>query len=82
MRSIKNMSEGDVGAKSDGDIMSKYEGMNETELMSALMRNVAEAKSDGSFSESQLDEFVSFVSSSLDEASRERLAELVKMIKG
>lgn len=82
MRSIKNMSECDVGAKSDGDIMSKYEGMNETELMSALMRNVAEAKSDGSFSESQLDEFVSFVSSSLDEASRERLAELVKMIKG
>ena len=82
MRSIKNMSEGDVGAKSDGDIMKKYEGMNETELMSALMRNVAEAKSDGSFSESQLDEFVAFVSSSLDEASRERLTELVKMIKG
>lgn len=81
MRSIKDRSDGGR-IESRNDITSKYDGMNENELMGALMRNVAAAKSDGTFSERELDEFVAFVSPSLDEASRVRLAELVRMIKG
>ena len=50
--------------------------------MRELMKNVAAAKSDGSFSPEQLDEFAAFVSPSLDEQSRARLAELINMIKG
>lgn len=61
---------------------TKYDGMNETQLMQELMKNVSAAKSDGSFSAEQLDEFVTFVSPNLDESSRKRLAELVGMIKG
>ncbi|MCH5165845.1 MAG: hypothetical protein J1G01_05535 [Clostridiales bacterium] len=62
-------------------LMEKYAGKSESELMHALLKSVTAAKSDGSFSSEQLDEFVGFVSPSLDESSRERLISLVRMIK-
>ena len=85
MRSIKNM--GKLGdSKADGmDIASlrqKYEGKSESELMQELFKKVAAAKSDGSFSPEQLDDFVRFMSPNLDEQSLKRLTELVGMIKG
>ncbi len=79
MRSIKDRSDTPPETR---DFASKYEGMNESELMNALMQNVAAAKSDGTFSAEQLDEFENFVSPNLDEASRKRLADLIKIVKG
>ena len=46
------------------------------------MKTATAAKRDGTFSAQQLDEFVQFVSPSLDDESRSRLAYLVGMIKG
>lgn len=87
MRSIKNMGKlGDAPrAANDIDISSlkqKYEGMSQNELMQELFKKVALSKSDGSFSADQIDEFVRTVSPNLDEQSRNRLNELVAMIKG
>lgn len=81
MRSIKNM-KSEAAPKSSAESIDKYDGMSGNELMSELMKNVAASKSDGTFSPEQLDEFVSFVSPSLDARSRARLVELVNMIKG
>ncbi len=87
MRSIRDF--GREGSKSDNStlkedvqaVAAKYAGRSEEELLRALKQNVAAAKRNGSFSAEQLDSFVSFVSSSLDEQSRERLLSLVEMIK-
>lgn len=84
MRSLKGFKGDSVKeeAPSSPPQSSKYDGMNEAQLMQELMKNVSAAKSDGSFSAAQLDEFVSFVSPNLDESARAKLAELVSMIKG
>ncbi|MDE6028893.1 MAG: hypothetical protein K2F90_01055 [Clostridiales bacterium] len=87
MRSIRDF--GRDGGKADTStlkddvqaVASKYAGRSEEELMRALKQNVAEAKRNGTFSVEQLDSFVAFVSSSLDEQSRKRLTALVDMIK-
>ncbi len=76
MRQLKNYRAADKTADA-----SKYDGMSEGELMSELMKNVADAKENGSFSAEQLDEFMGFVSPNLDEKSRKKLAELINMIK-
>lgn len=86
MRSIKNMGKVGDAPKSvnDMDISSlkqKYDGMTQNELMQELFKKVALSKSDGSFSAVQIDEFVRTVSPNLDEQSRNRLNELVAMIK-
>lgn len=59
----------------------KYSSLEENELMEKLIANVAQSKSNGTFSAEQLDEFVGFVESSLDEAAVKRLRDLVAMIK-
>lgn len=64
------------------EFAAKYAGKSESELMQSLMQRVAAAKSTGSFSVEQLDDFVRFVSPELDEKSRERLKELADMLKG
>lgn len=79
MRSIRNFN-----ATSDERVKSlsdKYDGLNEDELMAELLKSVSSAKADGSFSPEKLDEFVGFVSGSLDEQSLARLKQLVNMIK-
>lgn len=81
MRQLKNF-RSENAVKPDTPDLSKYEGMDENQLMAELMRAVAAAKSDGSFSREQIDSFVSFVAPSLDEASRARLNELVGIISG
>ncbi|MDE7106761.1 MAG: hypothetical protein K2O39_00375 [Clostridiales bacterium] len=88
MRSIRDF--GREGSKSDSSstlredvqsVAAKYAGRSEEELLRALKQNVAAAKRNGTFSAEQLDSFVSVVSSSLDEQSRQRLISLVEMIK-
>ncbi|MCH5160975.1 MAG: hypothetical protein J1G04_02990 [Clostridiales bacterium] len=79
MRQLRNFR-----APTKEDISSaaqKYDGMNATQLNDELMRAVASAKQDGTFSEDMLDSFVDFVSSSLDDGARQRLNELVQAIK-
>lgn len=80
MRSIRDFN-AQKSADTDKDLSRKYDGLSEDELMSELMRTASAAKADGSFSPEQLDEFVAFMSSSLDEQSLERLKALVRMIK-
>ena len=78
MRSIKNHKPsnresggGKTDIKGETDALAqKYAGKSESELIG------------GTFSAQQLDEFVQFVSPSLDDESRSRLAYLVGMIKG
>lgn len=84
MRRLKNYrAETKSDAKTEADdLVAKYEGKSENELMQELLKNVARAKGDGTFSSEQLRDFMEFVSPSLDEKSRERLNELVKMIDG
>lgn len=82
MRQLKNFKSSDSGKSDASDITSKYVGMNANQLMGELMKNVAAAKGNGTFSEEQIDEFVRFVSPQLDDSARERLNELVGMIKG
>lgn len=87
MRSIKDFGREEV--KNDNQslrdevqsVASKYIGKSEEELLKALRGNVAAAKRNGTFSVEQLDSFVSLVSSGLDDATRQRLNELVEMIK-
>lgn len=62
-------------------VAAKYAGKSEEELIRTLRQNVAAAKRNGTFSLEQLDGFVSVVSPSLDEHSRQRLLALVEMIK-
>lgn len=85
MRSIRDrktvIQNTESDAKSQTDALAdKYTGKSESELMQLLVQNVSAAKRDGTFSAQQLDEFVRFVSPSLDEKSRARLKELVLMI--
>lgn len=63
------------------ELYEKYSGLSEDQLMTELMRAVASGRRDGTFSESQLDEFVGFVSPSLDDDARKKLENLVKTIK-
>lgn len=88
MRSIRDF--GRENSKTDSQstlredveaVAAKYAGRSEEELLRALKQNVAAAKRNGTFSAEQLDGFVSVVSASLDEQSRQRLISLVEMIK-
>ncbi|MDE7164087.1 MAG: hypothetical protein K2O04_01520 [Clostridiales bacterium] len=89
MRSIKDFGREDSKNENDNRtlrdevqaVANKYVGKSEEELLRALRQNVAEAKRNGTFSEEQLDGFVSLVSSGLDDIARQRLNALVEMIK-
>lgn len=81
MRQLKNYKQAAVHTEVS-DAASKYSGMNESELKQELLKQVSESKSNGTFSAREIDDFVDFVSPELDERSRQRLNELVKMIKG
>ena len=54
----------------------QYEGMEEDQLMGELMKNVAQGRQDGSFSEEKLDEFITKVSPMLTQEQRKRLEEI------
>lgn len=89
MRSIKNMKSGGSSLGNDDELLrgadylkNKYADKSETELTQELFRKVYAAKSDGTFSSEQIDEFVKMISPNLDDAQKKRLNELVRMIKG
>ena len=81
MRQLRNFRATPTEKKDIESAAKKYDGMSASQLNSELLRVVAEAKRNGTFSEETLDGFVDFVSSSLDDDSRARLSELVREIK-
>lgn len=81
MKSIRDKNNTATDKEAVENAASKYDGMNEEQLLGELYKSVAAEKQNGTFSASTLDEFVSFVSPSLDEKARARLTELVRMIK-
>ena len=83
MRQLKNYRAESQDATTEADdLVKKYAGKSENELMQELLKNVARAKGNGTFSTEQLREFVEFVTPSLDDAARDRLNELVAIIEG
>ncbi len=77
----KNAADASASANAADGLYAKYADYSESELMSELMRAVSSARSDGSFSPEQLDEFVGFVAPSLDEQSLAKLRALVETVK-
>ncbi|MBD5132203.1 MAG: hypothetical protein HDT28_06445 [Clostridiales bacterium] len=81
MRSIRDRKNVENTYRTEADeFAAQYAGKSESELMQALMQKVSASKRAGTFSPEQLEDFVRFVSPSLDEQSRNRLNELVNMI--
>ncbi len=63
------------------EIVKKYEGRSESELMRELMESVASGKKDGSFTDEKLSEFMSKVSPMLNSEQKKRLAEITERLK-
>ncbi|GHV01826.1 hypothetical protein FACS1894211_12230 [Clostridia bacterium] len=60
---------------------SKYEGKSESELMSELMKKVAQGKKDGSFSAAEIERFAGQLGPMLNAGQQARLQSLIKMIQ-
>ena len=61
--------------------MGKYKDMNEEQLIAELMNAVKAAKADGSFDEEALQNFFDLVSPVLGDDQREKLHNLISVIK-
>ena len=59
----------------------KYGGKSESELMSELMKKVAQGKKDGSFSAAEIERLTGELAPMLTSSQRKRLNELIRMIK-
>lgn len=87
MKQLKNFDLNEQATKNDveddrfiDDVMGKYKGKNEDELVSELLKAVSAAKEDGSFSVQSLKEFYELVSPHLGELQRNKLADLIRVI--
>lgn len=85
MKELKNFSQyadNDISdAELIGDVVGRYKGMSENELLGELMKSVADGRADGSFSDEKLDDFVALISPELSESQRNKLNEIVSEIK-
>ena len=70
---------GDIG--SIEDTIERYQNKNEDELMGELFEMVSRGRSDGSFSEEMLEQFVSNVSPMLDSDQKKKLHAISSMLK-
>ncbi len=71
----------DDNIKSVEETIAQYENKSESELMSDLERMIYQGRKDGTFTDEMLDGFIQNVSPMLDDAQRERLHKLARMIK-
>lgn len=62
-------------------IVGKYKDKSEDELMTELGKAVKNAKEDGSFNEESLENFAELVSPHLSDEQREKLCNLIAVIK-
>lgn len=61
--------------------LNKYKGYNEDMLIAALMDNLQKSKAEGTYDETQLDNFVSLLSPNLTEEQKLRLNNIIQLIK-
>ncbi len=80
MRQLKNY-KSEESTAADIPSADKYAGMNESELMAELMKSIAAAKQDGTFSIDELEAFAAFAAPSLDEKAQARLKGIIEAIK-
>ena len=78
MRRLKNFS----APKSNdstipNDVMKKYGGMREEQLVDELMKKVREQKQNGSYDEAQMQNFVKLISPHLSDEQRKKLMSLI-----
>lgn len=81
MRRLKNFSSSKSSASGvPNDIMKKYGGMGEDQLVDELMKKVREQKENGSYDEAQMQNFVKIISPHLSDAQRKKLMSLISAI--
>ncbi len=86
MKQLKNFSAKDCNNDfTDNELLEgvvgKYKDKSEDELMAELSKAVENAKKDGSFDEESLENFAELVSPHLSEEQREKLCNLIAVIK-
>ncbi len=86
MKQLKNFSANDCNNDfTDNELLEgvvgKYKDKSEDELMAELDKAVKSAKKDGSFNEESLENFAELVAPPLSEVQREKLCNLIAVIK-
>lgn len=61
--------------------LSKYQNMNEGELKTELLKEVAKQKQSGNFSPQKLDEIKNVIFPMLDESQKNKLNDIIKMLR-
>ena len=82
MRRLKNFSSTNNSSASGvpNDIVKKYGGMCEDQLVEELMKKVREQKQNGSYDEAQMQNFVKIISPHLSDEQRKKLMSLIGAI--
>ena len=82
MKELKDLCDSeDSDEKIVDDVTGKYKGKTDSELIGELLSLVKKGRQDGTFSDSQLEEFISLVMPQLDENGQKRLKELATLIR-
>lgn len=86
MKELKNFSAKECNNDFTDDellegVVGKYKNKSEEELINELNKAVKNAKDDGSFDEESLENFAQLVSPHLSDAQREKLCNLIAVIK-
>ncbi len=82
MKELKDLCDSeDSDEKIIDDVTGKYKGKTDSELIGELLSLVKKGRQDGTFSDSQLEEFISLVMPQLDENGQKKLKELAMLIR-
>ena len=82
MKELKGFADRDiVDEEFMSDITGKYKGKSENQLIDQLLELVKQGRQDGTFSDSQLDDFIALVSPQLDDNGRKKLDDLASLIR-
>ena len=85
MKQLKNFSYEQKNDIKDEELLDgvigKYKDKDEDELVGELIKAARKAKEDGSFSEQSLEEFFTLVSPHLSEEQKNKLSNLISVIK-
>ncbi|MBE5731153.1 MAG: hypothetical protein E7350_04315 [Clostridiales bacterium] len=77
----KKEQKGQADSEMMDQVMDKYRNKSEEELIESLMEAARNAKKDGSFDEQSLSSFVSLVSPHLSDSQKDKLSNLISVIK-
>lgn len=80
-KGFRNNAGDSINEQDTAEKINKYQNKSEAELMQELFKNVQAGKRDGSFNQKSLDDFYNNVKDSLTPAQREKMKQLIKMIK-